>query len=30
MPEGVTEIMVRRLLGPKGKKMTEGWKNYRT
>jgi hypothetical protein len=29
MPEGVTEIMVRRISGPKGKKMTESWKNYR-
>jgi hypothetical protein len=29
MPEGITKIMVRRIFGPKGKKMTEGWKNYR-
>jgi hypothetical protein len=29
MPEDVTEIMVRRIYELKGKKMTEGWRNYR-
>jgi hypothetical protein len=29
MPEEFTEIMVRRIYGTKGKKMTEGWRNYR-